>query len=249
MSFDMGPFLCNNPCKGGLMTETNNKLFEKSDPKLLITVSGIAINFDYVFSLSDPLADQIKILLVKNKKPPRNSGDKKHGGWGCPTGQQKGYKDAQGAIKFETRDEAGYDSKIIGKIKVYSKKVKFPSDSEKGILEEGINEIHLFLIEAGETFYGIREKDEIEKSEWFTLRQVFEMPFAKSKDGEINANGVYFAHLQRLYNAFEDMVFFPEDLIDGKAIEKWLGSNKKLLKKGMLELEKEGLLKSFLCDD
>ena len=213
----------------------------------ILTISAIALDFDFVTSNpSKSRADEIRILLVKNKKPPRKSKEGKPGGFGLPTGQLESKENMLEAVKRETRDESGCSVKrIIGKLFVVNKRLVIDDSPVP-------NEIHVFLIEASEPLSRIREIDEIDGSiePWVPLRQVFEMPFAQDKGGgNKNPNGIYFSHLRRLYNTVESMVFSPEDLIGGEAVRQWLKPNRRHLMGAMADLEKDGLLKDFLPPD
>ena len=97
--------------------ETKTKqLFDLPYPPIF-TVSAIAFDFDFV--TSDPSksrADEIRALLVKNKKPPRRSKEGKPPGRGLPTGQLESKEDMVQALKRETRDESGCSiRKVNGK--------------------------------------------------------------------------------------------------------------------------------------
>lgn len=213
----------------------------------ILTISAVAFDFDYV--TSDPSksrADEIKVLTVKNKKPPRNSNEGKPGGRGLPTGQLESKEDMLQALKRETRDESGcVVKKIIGKLFVVNKRLK--------IDEEVVpNEIHLFLVEASETIVRIREVEEIDGSAepWISLRDFFGMPLAQDKGcSRKNSDGMYFSHRQRLYRAIDSMVYGPEELIDGPAIKKWFEPNRKAVYSAMSDLAKDGLLDNFLPTD
>ncbi len=210
----------------------------------ILTVSAIAFDFDFV--TSDPSksrADEIKVLIPKNKKPPKRSKEGKPGGFGLPTGQLESKEMMLHAVERETEDETGCSvTKIIGKLFVVNKRLEIDGKPVP-------NEIHIFLVEASDVLNKVSEVDEIDASvePWITLRQVFQMPFAQDKSGgSKNPNGIYFSHLQRLYNAIESMVFFPEDLIEGKAVKQWLKPNRKDLMAAMTDLEKDHLLDDFL---
>ncbi|MBI2062349.1 MAG: NUDIX domain-containing protein [Candidatus Yanofskybacteria bacterium] len=215
---------------------------EEKDPTIF-TVSAIAFDFD--FTTSDPSrsrADEIRVLLIKNRKPSRKSKEGKPGGFGLPTGQLESREAMLHAVKRETEDESGCSvKKIVGKLFVIKKQIKIDGQPIP-------NEIHVFLIEASESMRRVKESDEIDGSvdPWIPLRQVFEMPMAQDKGGgSKNPDGIYFSHLQRLYRAIECMVFFPEELIDGEAIKTWIEPNRHLLKSAMVDIEKAGLLKRF----
>jgi hypothetical protein len=215
--------------------------------KPILTISAVALDFDFV--TSDPSksrADEIKVLIVKNKKPRRNSKEGKPGGFGLPTGQLESKEAMLHAVERETEDESGCSVKrIVGKMFVINKLLKIDDNPVP-------NEIHVFLIEASEAMNRIREIDEIDGSvePWVPLRQVFEMPMAQDKNGgSRNTSGIYFSHLQRLYRAMEDMVFSPEDLIEGETVKLWLEPNRGFLVGAMVDLEEAGLLKRFLPDE
>lgn len=202
--------------------------------KIITTVSAIAFDFDF---------NEPRVLLVKNKKPPRKSKEGKPGGVGLPTGQLESKEDMIEALKRETRDESGCSvKKVIGKFFLVNKLIK----TDDGFVP---NEIHVFLVEASDSLSKVREIEEIDASfePWVPIKQAFEMSLAQNRGGsDRNANGIYFSHLQRLYRAIECMVFYPEELEDGEAIKKWLEPNRHLLKSAMVDIEKAGLLKRFL---
>lgn len=216
-------------------------------PKIILTISAIALDFDFVTSdSSKSRADEIKVLLVKNKKPPRKSKEGKPGGCGLPTGQFESKEVALHAVKRETEEETGcLVKKVIGKLFVIHKMLKIDGNPVP-------NDIHVFLIEASEPIRRVTETNEIDPSfePWISLRQVFEMPFAQDKNmGNKNPNGIYFSHLQRLYRAIESMVFSPEDLLEGEAATEWLRPNRKSLLDAMADLERAGLLEKFLTEE
>ena len=226
--------------KSGKFLEENTSIIHPP----IFTISAIAFDFD--FTTSDPSksrADEIKVLVVKNKKPPRNSKEGKPGGFGLPTGQLESKEDMIQALKRETHDESGCSvNKVIGKLFVVNKRFK----ADDGFIP---NEIHVFLIEASEPLGRIREIDEIDGSiePWISLREVFEMPLAQSKDGAgKNPNGIYFSHRQRLYRAIDSMIYGHEELIDGEAVKEWLKPNRRNLFSAMSDLAKSGLLDNFL---
>ena len=227
--------------------EEKSAAYEEEAPKPIITISAISFDFDLVTTdTSKSRADEIKVLLVKNKKPPRKSKEGKPAGFGLPTGQLESKEGMLEALKRETRDESGCSvKKIVGKVFVINKRILVDGNPTP-------NEIHVFLIEASESLSRIREVDEIDGSvePWIPLRQLFEMSFAQDRNGSSrNTNGIYFSHLLRLYTAIESMVFHPEDLIDGVVIKQWLKPNRKHLKDGMNDIEKTGLLDNFLPDE
>lgn len=219
---------------------------KEKDPTIL-TISAIAFDFDFV--ASDPTrsrADEIKVLVVKNKKPSRKSKEGKPGGFGLPTGQVESKEAMPHAVERETEHESGCSvRKIVGKLGITHKRV--------AVNEEIIpNEIHLFLVEASEVLSRVKEVEEIDASvdPWKSLREVFEMPKAQDKNGgNRNPNGIYFMHLKRLYEAIDSMVYEPEELIDGKAVKEWLSPNRKYLMAAMADLKKAGLLNEFLPPD
>ena len=230
-------------------TQNPDQFFEETTVAIqpIHTVSAIAFDFD--FATSDPSksrADEIKILLVKNKKPPRNSNEGKPGGRGLPTGQLESKEDMLQALKRETRDESGCTvKKIVGKLFVVNKRLKIKDELVP-------NEIHVFLIEASEAISRIREVDEIDGSvePWVPIRQIFEMPLAQSRDcGKKNPDGVYFSHRQRLYRAIDSMIYCPEELVEGPVIKEWLKPNRRDLFSAMSDLAKSGLLDEFLPPD
>ncbi len=228
-------------------TRQSDQFFEenaKISVKPILTISAIAFDFDFV--TSDPSksrADEIKVLLVKNKKPPRKSKEGKPGGFGLPTGQLESKEAMLHAVGRETEDESGCSvSKIVGKLFVINKHLTIDGNPVP-------NEIHVFLVEASEPLSRMREVDEIDGSvePWTPLRQVFEMPFAQDKGGgSRNPNGIYYQHLKRIYRAIESMVFSPEDLVEGEAVKLWLKPNREHLMAAMADLETAGLLKDFL---
>jgi ADP-ribose pyrophosphatase YjhB (NUDIX family) len=213
----------------------------------IFTISAIALDFDFV--TSDPAksrADEIRVLIVKNKKPPKKSKEGKPGGFGIPTGQLESKENMLEAVKRETRDESGCSvKKIIAKLFVIHKRLTIDGNPVP-------NEIHVFLVEASDVLSRVREVEEIDSSvePWIPLRQVFEMPLAQDKSGgSRNTNGIYYSHLKRLYSAIESMVFYPEDLLEGEAVKEWLKPNRKSLKDAMADLERAGLLKKLLPQD
>lgn len=216
-------------------------------PKPILTISAIAFDFDFI--TSDPLksrADEIKVLLVKNKKPHKKSKEGKPGGYGLPTGQIESKESMFRAVERETQDESGCSvKKIIGKLFVVNKILTIDENPVP-------NEIHVFLVEASDVLNKVREVEEIDGSvePWISLRQVFEMPTAQDKGGgNKNPNGIYYMHLKRLYRAIESMIFSPEELIDGEAVKQWLKPNRQFLKLAMKDLEEAGLLKKVLPPD
>ena len=226
----------------------------------IFTISAIAFDFDFVSSdPSKSRADEIKVLLVKNKKPPRNSNEGKPGGRGLPTGQLESKEDMLQALKRETRDESGCTvKKIVGKLFVVKKTLKIPKKENPEKLPSHLNydaipnEIHVFLVEASEAMSRIREVDEIDGSvePWVPLREVFEMPLAQSKNSASkNPDGIYFSHRQRLYRAIDSMIYGPEELIDGPAVKEWLRPNRQDIFSAMSDLAKDGLLSDFLPPD
>lgn len=229
------------------INDKNTVSLEKEAPKLILTVSAVAFDFDY--TTSDPSksrADEIKVLLVKNKKPSRKSKEGKPGGFGLPTGQLESKESMTHAVERETEDESGCSVKrVIGKLFVVNKRLKIDGETVP-------NEIHIFLVEASEAIGRIREVDEIDAffEPWVPLRQVFEMPSAQDKSGSNrNPNGIYFMHIKRLYRAIESMVYNPEDLIEGEAAKQWLKPNRKTLISAMIDLKKAGLLDRFLTPE
>lgn len=217
-------------------------LFDQTN-KTILTISAIAFDFDFV--TSDPSksrADEIRVLIVKNKKPPRKSKESKPGGFGLPTGQLESGESMDHALARETEHETGCRAGKIAKLFVVNKHLMIDGNPV-------LNEIHVFLTAASYVFYKVREIDEIDNSvdPWITLRQVFEMPFAQDRNGgSKNPNGIYFSHLKRLYDAIESMVYHPEDLIEGETIKQWLEPNRKHLIAAMSDLEKAGFLDRFL---
>jgi len=209
----------------------------------IFTASVVALDFDLV--TSDPSksrADEIKVLLVKNKKPPKKSKEGKPPGIGVPTGQFESKETALSAAEREMEDETGcLMRRVVGKLFIVHKRLRIDGNIVP-------NEIHIFLVEASEPIRKVRETDEIDASfePWVPLRQVFEMPLAQGGGSNKNPNGIYFSHLQRLYTAIESMVFYPEDLIEGEAIKQWLKPNRRHLVAAMNDLEKAGLLERFL---
>ena len=101
-------------------TKTEQFLEENTRPahQTIFTISAIALDFDYVSSdPSKSRANEIKVLLVRNKKPARNSKEGKPGGSGLPTGQLESHEGMLEALKRETRDESGCSiKKTIGKL-------------------------------------------------------------------------------------------------------------------------------------
>ena len=231
-------------------TKTEQFLEENTRPahQTIFTISAIALDFDYVSSdPSKSRANEIKVLLVRNKKPARNSKEGKPGGSGLPTGQLESHEGMLEALKRETRDESGCSiKKTIGKLFVIHKMLKINDNPAP-------NEIHVFLVEASEPLNRIRETDEIDGTvePWVPLRQAFEMPKAQDKNGgSRNPNGIYFSHLERLHRAIDSMIHAPEEeLIDGKAAKEWLAPNRRDLKSAMTDLWQEGLLDEFLPED
>ncbi|MDP3763477.1 MAG: NUDIX hydrolase, partial [bacterium] len=221
-------------------------LFDPTN-KTIFTISAIAFDFD--FTTSDPSksrADEIRILVPKNKKPPKKSKEGKPGGFGLPTGQLESNEAMLHAVERETEDETGCSvTKIIGKLFVVHKRV-----TKDGEIVP--NEIHVFLVEASEPLRRVREIDEIDASvdPWITLRQVFEMPHAQDKNGgNRNPDGIYFQHLKRLYRAIEFIVYGPgpEDLIDdAEVVKQWAKPNRRALVAAMINLKEDGLLDRFL---
>src|SRR3990167_11124717 len=122
-------------------TEQTEQIFEETTTeetrKLILTISTIAFDFDFV--TSDPSrsrADEIKVLLVKNKKPSRKSKEGKPGGFGLPTGQVESREAILHAVERETEDESGCSvKKIIGKLFVIKKTLKIRSEEHTSELQ------------------------------------------------------------------------------------------------------------------
>ena len=233
--------------------KSGDGFFGKPDPffdpndKTIRTVSAVAFDFDFV--TSDPSksrADEIRILVPKNKKPSRNSKERKPGGFGLPTGQLESQEAMLHAVERETEDETGCPvRKIVGKFFVVQRKLRI---DDKFVP----NEINVYLIEASGVMHRVRESDEIDPSvdPWISLRQVFEMPFAQDKSGSNrNPNGIYFSHLLRLYCAIDSMVFDPGDLVDGEPISQWLKPNRRALIAAMIDIERAGLLERLFSSE
>ncbi|MBI2065315.1 MAG: NUDIX hydrolase [Candidatus Yanofskybacteria bacterium] len=202
--------------------------------KLVTSVSAVSLNFDFVSS--DPnisRADEIRVLLPKNKKPPKGSKEHKPPGYGLPTGQTEDKESIESAISREARDETGYPVlKLIGKaFMIYKHWVP--------------NEIHIFLVESSDCSVGVREKEEIDWTvePWHPLREVFSMPAAQDKSGgSRNPDGIYYSHRQRLFRFLETALRHPHDLIDGDKIAKWIEPHRKDLLSAMQDLQDAGLL-------
>lgn len=214
------------------------------DPTIF-TVSTIAFNFDFTTSnSSQSRADEIRVLLVKNKKPPRRSKERKPPGYGLPTGQLDQDEKMDHAFERETCQESGYSvTKVVGKLFVVHKRLRIEGEIVP-------NEIHVFLVKTNDYPVKVVEVDEIDASvePWISLRDIFKMPFAQDRGGgSKNPDGIYFSHIQRLYRAIESMVYNPEEeLVDGVVIKRWLEPNRRHLKAAMADLAKAGLLKNFL---
>src|SRR3989344_1627966 len=205
-----------------------------SPKKLIVSVSAIALNFDLVSS--DPnlsRADEIRVLLPKNKKPPRGSKEGKPPGFGIPTGQTESKETIESTVERETKDETGYPvTRIIGKAFVIHKHW-IP------------NEMHIFVVENSDYSVGVREKEEIDWTvePWHILREVFSMPHAQDKfGGNKNPNGIFYTHRQRLFRVIETMLRHPQDLIDGDKIAQWVKPYRKDLLSAMEDLQSAGLL-------
>lgn len=202
--------------------------------KLLLSVSAVSFNFDFV--THDPntsRADEIKVLLPKNKKPPKGSKDGKPPGRGLPTGQLESKEEMISAVKRETRDETGYPVKqVVGKaFIIYKHWVP--------------NEIHVFVVENNDYSIGVREKEEIDHAvdPWHSLREIFSLPPAQGKyGGGKNPNGIYFSHRKRLFRVIETMLRHPKDLLDGDKIAQWVKPYRPSLLAAMSDLEEAGLL-------
>lgn len=216
--------------------------------KRILTVSAIALDFDY--TTSDPSksrADEIKVLVIKNKKPSKKSKEGKPGGRGLPTGQVDQNEDIKSALAREVWQESGYKvKKFVGELFVVNKLLR--------IEEEVVpNDIHIFLVEIHDLGGKVTETDEIDASidPWTSLREIFEMPLAQNREGgNKNPDGIYYSHRKRLYQAIESMVFEPEDFIDGEAVAKWMTDDKRrYLKEAMAELQRAGLLNDYLPKD
>jgi len=211
----------------------NPKTVTEKDPTIF-TVSVIAFNFDL---------DEIRVLLVKNKKQPRKSKERKPPGYGLPTGQLDQNEKMDHAFERETEQESGYKvTRVVGKLFLVNKILR----TDDGFIP---NEIHVFLVETNDCPMKVVEIDEIDASvdPWIPLRQVFQMPMAQDRNGgNRNPDGIYYMHLKRLYRAIESMIYSPEDLIDEEAIQKWLEPNRRALYRVMADLAKEGLLDRFL---
>ncbi len=217
---------------------------ETLDPTI-ITVSALAFDFDLTGTDPSKWADEIKMLIVKKRKPPKKACSTQPGGYGLPTGQLESKEDLFEALKRETRQESGCSvTQIISNLFVVRKTLKIDRKSVP-------NNLHVFLITASEPLGKVIETEEIDNSVecWIPLRQVFEMPVAQDKYGaNRNPDGIFYSHRQRIYRAIVSMVFYPEELTDGEAIKKWLSPNRKYLKGAMTQLQKEGLLQQFESD-
>src|SRR3990167_10431046 len=128
-------------------TEQTEQIFEETTTeetrKLILTISTIAFDFDLV--TSDPSrsrADEIKVLLVKNKKPPKKSKEGKPPGIGVPTGQFESKETALSAAEREMEDETGcLMRRVVGKLFIVHKRLRIDGNIVP-------NEIHIFLVEA-----------------------------------------------------------------------------------------------------
>lgn len=217
---------------------------EEITRKRIITVSAVAFDFDHTDVDPTKWADEIKVLVVKNKKPPRKSKEGKPGGRGLPTGQVDQNEDIKGALAREVWQESGYKVKrFVGELFVVNKLLKIETETVP-------NDIHVFLTDIYDLGGKVTETDEIDASvdPWISLREVFEMSLAQNREGgSKNPDGIYYSHRKRLYKALESMVFSPEDFIDGEAVAKWMTDEKRrYLKTAMADLERAGLLKEYL---
>lgn len=202
-----------------------------SPQKLIVSVSAVAFNFDFVSS--DPnlsRSDEIRVLLPKNRKIKKDS---KPPGFGLPTGQTEDKETVEYAVQRENKNETGYPvMEIIGKAFIIPKPW-VP------------NEIHVFLVETSDLSIGVREKEEIDCTiePWHTLREIFSMPAAQDKfGGNRNPDGIFYSHRMRLFRFLETMLKHPQDLIDGDKIARWVKPYRKDLLSAMEDLENNGLL-------
>lgn len=216
------------------MANDNRSAPDETPKKLIVSVSAISLNFDYVSSDPDKKrSEEIRVLLPRNKKPPKGSEERKPAGFGNPTGQVDQNETKTRAVERETEAETGYSVRqIIG---------------EAFIVEKPWvpNIIHVFIIESRDFPGPVKEKDEIDFTidPWHTLKEVFTMPAAQDKYGSNrNPYGIYYSHKQRLFRAIETMIYHPEDLIDGDKIAAWLKPNRRALIAAMAELHAEGYL-------
>lgn len=214
------------------------------EQKRITTVSAIAFDFDGTGNDPTRWVDEIKVLVVKNKKPPKKSKEGKPGGRGLPTGQVDQNEDIKGALAREVWQESGYKVKLfVGELFIVKKLLR---------IEEEIipNDIHIFLTEIYDLGGKVTETDEIDASvdPWISLREIFEMPLAQNREGGgKNPDGIYYSHRKRLYQAIESLVFEPESFIDGEAVTKWMTDEKRrYLKTAMADLENAGFLKDYL---
>lgn len=208
-----------------------------SPEKLILSVSAIAFNFDFVTSDPDKSrADEIKVLLPKNRKPTKGSKEGKPPAFGLPTGQLESKEDMINALKRETRDETGYPVKqIVGKaFIVYKPWVP--------------NEIHVFIVENSDYPVGVKEREEIDHTidPWHSLKEIFSLSPAQGKYGtKKNPNGIYFSHRARLFRILETMLRHPQDLLDSDKIASWVKPHRRSLMAAMSDLEKAGLLEEL----
>lgn len=242
-------------------TQDSSLPFTFSTPEIsqkrIITVSAVAFDFDGTGSDPARWADEIKVLVVKNKKPPRKSKEGKPGGRGLPTGQVDQGENIKSALGREVWQESGYKvKKFVGELFVVNKLLR--------IEEEVVpNDIHVFLTEIYDLGGKVTEIDEIDASidPWTSLREIFEMPLAQNREGgNKNPDGIYYSHRQRLYWAIDYMFYGPNpDLkqvkekrivyteTDGEAIAKWMTDERcRYLKTAMAELQRAGLLNEYL---
>ena len=92
----------------------------------IFTASVVALDFDLVTSApSKSRADEIKVLLVKNKKPPKKSKEGKPPGIGVPTGQFESKETALSAAEREMEDETGcLMRRVVGKLFIVHKRLR-----------------------------------------------------------------------------------------------------------------------------
>lgn len=224
--------------------------------KRIITVSAVAFNFDGTGNDPTKWADEINVLVVKNKKPPKKSKEGKPGGRGLPTGQVDQNENIKGALSREVRQESGFRVKqFVGELFIVNKMLRIPKetpDNLHGHLNYDLvpNDIHVFLTEIYDLAGKVTEIDEIDASidPWTSLREIFEMPLAQNREGgDKNPDGIYYGHRKRLYEAIYGMVFEPESFIGGEAVAKWMTDEKRrYLKNAMAELQVAGLLNEYL---
>ena len=206
------------------------------------TASTIALDFDYTTTAPEKSrADEIRILTIKNKKPPKGSKEQKPPGIGFPTGGYEGWdgngsgETGESASKRETVGESGYSvQRVLGKL--------FPQ--HRNHIK---NTVNMFLAEVDSSYVvKVRESDEVDVNynNWITLRELFSLPYAIAKDGTPkNPNGIYFGHVKRFVDALNMMLFLSKFAHDIPAPARaWVDKHYDDLFSAISDLKRDGLI-------